>query len=103
MNRAELFDLWAPSDSVWSRWAKPVLFAEPPPFPAPAAGQGVPAVPPAPAEEAAPPAELPVRQLSGRGRGSARCPRRSRPASPWPGKDIGPSLCSTAAITLRRW
>lgn len=28
MNGSELFDVWAPADSVWSRWAKPVLFAE---------------------------------------------------------------------------
>lgn len=28
MNGSELFDLWAPADSVWSHWAKPVLFAE---------------------------------------------------------------------------
>lgn len=29
MNGSELFDVWAPADAVWSRWAKPVLFAEP--------------------------------------------------------------------------
>ncbi|HEX7181107.1 MAG TPA: hypothetical protein VF756_04640 [Thermoanaerobaculia bacterium] len=28
MNGSELFDIWAPADSVWSHWAKPVLFAE---------------------------------------------------------------------------
>lgn len=28
MNPSELFDLWAPATDVWSRWAKPVLFAE---------------------------------------------------------------------------
>ena len=58
MNRAELFDVWAPQDCLWSRWAKPVLFAEPPPQflpPAAAPGMPAPAVPPAPAEEAAPP------------------------------------------------
>jgi hypothetical protein len=28
MKPSELFDLWAPPAAVWSRWAKPVLFAE---------------------------------------------------------------------------
>ncbi len=28
MNGSELFEVWAPVDSTWSRWAKPVLFAE---------------------------------------------------------------------------
>src|SRR5687767_12565574 len=28
MNASELFKIWAPTTSVWSRWAKPVLFAE---------------------------------------------------------------------------
>ncbi len=28
MNRVELFETWAPAGSPWSRWAKPVLFAE---------------------------------------------------------------------------
>jgi hypothetical protein len=28
MTPAELFDLWAPQAAVWSKWAKPVLFAE---------------------------------------------------------------------------
>ncbi len=28
MNASELFDLWAPPAVVWSKWAKPVLFAE---------------------------------------------------------------------------
>ena len=28
MNPSELFDLWAPPAAVWSRWAKPVLFAD---------------------------------------------------------------------------
>lgn len=57
MNRAELFDVWAPADAVWSRWAKPVLFADPPQLPPPAAGQGIPApdLPSVPAEEVAPP------------------------------------------------
>src|SRR6185437_4875132 len=27
MNKDELLQMWAPSESVWSRWAKPVLFA----------------------------------------------------------------------------
>lgn len=28
MKPSELFDLWAPPAAVWSRWAKPVLFAQ---------------------------------------------------------------------------
>jgi len=28
MNPSELFDIWAPPWALWSRWAKPVLFAE---------------------------------------------------------------------------
>ncbi len=28
MNPPELFDIWGPSWALWSRWAKPVLFAE---------------------------------------------------------------------------
>jgi hypothetical protein len=28
MNKAEVFEIWAPANSVWSPWAKPVLFAE---------------------------------------------------------------------------
>lgn len=27
MNKEEIFSIWAPENSVWSRWAKPVLFA----------------------------------------------------------------------------
>jgi hypothetical protein len=27
MNQRELFDTWAPKDSIWTPWAKPVLFA----------------------------------------------------------------------------
>jgi hypothetical protein len=27
MNKEEIFSIWAPDDSPWSRWAKPVLFA----------------------------------------------------------------------------
>jgi hypothetical protein len=27
MNKDEIFSIWAPDDSPWSRWAKPVLFA----------------------------------------------------------------------------
>lgn len=50
MTGPELFDLWAPPDAVWSRWAKPVLFAGwPPPLFSRAAGPGAPAS----AEEAA--------------------------------------------------
>ena len=29
MDSSQLFEIWAPPDSVWSRWAKPVLFADP--------------------------------------------------------------------------
>ena len=28
MNGEELFEIWAPEESPWSRWAKPVLFAQ---------------------------------------------------------------------------
>jgi hypothetical protein len=28
MNASELFDIWAPQEAIWSRWAKPVLFAD---------------------------------------------------------------------------
>ncbi len=28
MNPSELYKLWAPEDAIWSRWAKPVLFAD---------------------------------------------------------------------------
>ena len=28
MKPSELYKLWAPEDSIWSNWAKPVLFAE---------------------------------------------------------------------------
>ena len=35
MTREELFDIWAPAESPWSLWAKPVLFAQwPRPLPA---------------------------------------------------------------------
>jgi hypothetical protein len=27
MNKEEIFSIWAPENSIWSRWAKPVLFA----------------------------------------------------------------------------
>jgi hypothetical protein len=27
MNKEEIFSIWAPEKSIWSRWAKPVLFA----------------------------------------------------------------------------
>jgi len=27
MNRESIYEFWAPSDALWSRWAKPVLFA----------------------------------------------------------------------------
>ena len=58
MNGRELFDLWAPPDAVWSRWAKPVLFAEwPPPLWFSRAAE-----PEAPAsvEEAAPVPDIPL-------------------------------------------
>jgi hypothetical protein len=29
MDASQLFDIWAPADSVWSRWVKPALFAAP--------------------------------------------------------------------------
>jgi hypothetical protein len=28
MTRAELYKLWAPDESIWTKWAKPVLFAD---------------------------------------------------------------------------
>lgn len=28
MNPTELYNLWAPKDSIWTNWAKPVLFAD---------------------------------------------------------------------------
>ena len=28
MKPSELYKLWAPEDSIWSRWAKPILFAD---------------------------------------------------------------------------
>lgn len=28
MDAKEIFSVWAPSDSIWSRWAKPVIFAK---------------------------------------------------------------------------
>lgn len=31
MDGSQLFEVWAPQDSVWSRWAKPACFAETPP------------------------------------------------------------------------
>jgi hypothetical protein len=31
MDGSQLFEVWAPQDSVWSRWAKPALFTQPPP------------------------------------------------------------------------
>src|SRR5215510_14217757 len=27
MNKEEIFSIWSPENSIWSRWAKPVLFA----------------------------------------------------------------------------
>jgi hypothetical protein len=57
MKGPELFDLWAPPDAVWSRWAKPVLFAQwPPPLLSRAAGPEAPAS----AEAAAPVPDLPL-------------------------------------------
>lgn len=34
MDGSQLFEVWAPPASVWSRWAKPALFTELPPEPA---------------------------------------------------------------------
>jgi hypothetical protein len=42
MNKEEIFSIWAPSDSPWSRWAKPVLFAHHDPRPAEAVGEDLP-------------------------------------------------------------
>jgi hypothetical protein len=40
MTAEECFDAWAPSDGIWSQWAKPVLFAQlPSPFEVPASTQ----------------------------------------------------------------
>jgi hypothetical protein len=36
MTKSELFSLWAPDASIWSRWAKPVLFSSIPPLLTPA-------------------------------------------------------------------
>ncbi len=33
MDASQLFDVWAPEDSLWSRWAKPALFAAQAPTP----------------------------------------------------------------------
>jgi len=33
MDGSQLFEVWAPPESVWSRWAKPALFTELPPEP----------------------------------------------------------------------
>jgi len=49
MDSSQLFEIWAPPESVWSRWAKPVLFADP------GRAQG----PAPPAVLAAPPAGAP--------------------------------------------
>src|SRR5437773_2260415 len=32
MEREELFDIWVPPGGTWSLWARPVLFAQMPPF-----------------------------------------------------------------------
>jgi hypothetical protein len=54
MDMQQLFETWAPPDSVWSRWAKPALFAETAastviPGVIPGAGPGLPETPPPPA------------------------------------------------------
>jgi hypothetical protein len=36
MDAQQLYEVWAPPESVWSRWAKPVLFAAPGQLPSPA-------------------------------------------------------------------
>jgi hypothetical protein len=46
LNGSDLFDIWAPPDAVWSRWAKPVLFAG-----SMLSSPAAPAGPPATAEE----------------------------------------------------
>lgn len=48
MDASQLFEKWAPPDSIWSRWAKPVLFADPGPLlPGPPAWQAEPQAEPA--------------------------------------------------------
>lgn len=54
MDASQLFETWAPPDSVWSRWAKPALFAETAADPAaspmmPGVMPGSPELPPPPA------------------------------------------------------
>src|SRR5438270_13651085 len=34
VNKYEVFELWAPDESIWSQWVKPVLFAHMPAAPA---------------------------------------------------------------------
>lgn len=43
MDASQLFEIWAPEDSLWSRWAKPALFAAP--APRTQAAQASPAMP----------------------------------------------------------
>lgn len=53
MDGSQLFEVWAPQDSLWSRWAKPALFTELPP--------ALPATPmPVHSAEAPPPPEPPA-------------------------------------------
>jgi hypothetical protein len=47
MDSSQLFEIWAPPESVWSRWAKPVLFADPRLAFGDQAPPAVPAAPPA--------------------------------------------------------
>lgn len=49
MDMQQLFETWAPPDSVWSRWAKPSLFADPAAsFVPPGTTPGQPETPPPP-------------------------------------------------------
>jgi len=53
MDGSQLFEVWAPQDSVWSRWAKPALFTQLP--------TALPATPmPVHSADAPPPAEPPA-------------------------------------------
>src|SRR5260370_21089650 len=63
MNKEEIFSAWAPDASLWSRWAKPVLFAhlDTPSFPLTEAAVEV-SWPPAEIEKVAVVVELPGAQ-----------------------------------------
>ncbi|MES1243181.1 MAG: hypothetical protein ABUT39_16330 [Acidobacteriota bacterium] len=56
MDGSQLFEVWAPEDSVWSRWAKPALFAGGPQVLEPAvSAPAMPAMPVHPVDPVAPP------------------------------------------------